>query len=56
MKQTSGSVTGCDSLLGGGWMILHLIVRVLFVFLLIEFRYAYSISYIVLTCYVYYCI
>ena len=50
-----GSVTGCDSSLGGGWMIFHFRLLSRFCFLLIEFHYAFSISYTVLTCYVYYC-
>ena len=49
------SVTGCDSSLGGGWMIFHFrLFQVPFVFLLIEFHYFFFISYIVLTRFVYY--
>ena len=51
-----GSVTGYNSSIGGGWMIFNFRLFKS-IFLLIEFHYAFSISYIVLTCSVYhYCI
>ena len=52
---SKGSVTGCDSLLGVGWTIFHFRLFKSFCFLLIEYNHIFfSISYIVLTCYVYY--
>ena len=36
-----GSVTGCDSSLGGGWMIFHFLLFNPFCFLLIEIHYTF---------------
>ena len=49
-----GSATECDSSLEGDWMIFHFRLFKSILFLFIEFHYVFSISYLVLTCYVYY--
>ena len=51
---TKGSVTGCDSTLGGGWVIFHFRVLKSILFFGNWISLYFSISYIVITCYVYY--